>query len=121
MDDAQWLDEVSAQTLPFVARRLLAVPVDLISARGEPHGEGTFAGLPELTLEGRYDLDAFALPELPRDLTGPNRWTDSGPRSWDPRPTSSSGPSSGGSGRFRRRCHDCRWSPQPDRSATRWC
>ncbi|MGX1267906.1 ATP-binding protein [Streptomyces phaeoluteigriseus] len=61
VDDAQWLDEVSAQTLAFVARRLLAEPVGLVLASREPVGQGRFAGLPELSLEGLDDSDARAL------------------------------------------------------------
>ena len=48
IDDAQWLDEVSVQTLGFVARRLLAEPVALVFAvrqRG-----ATLPGLPELAI-----------------------------------------------------------------------
>jgi DNA-binding CsgD family transcriptional regulator len=59
IDDAQWLDRVSAQVLGFVARRLLAEPVALVVAAREP-GEG-FSGLPELLVEGLRDGDAREL------------------------------------------------------------
>jgi hypothetical protein len=39
VDDAQWLDSASAQTLAFVARRLLAEPVAIVFAVREPGGE----------------------------------------------------------------------------------
>ena len=39
IDDAQWLDQASAQALGFVARRLLAEPVALVIATRQPgHG-----------------------------------------------------------------------------------
>ncbi|CRZ17669.1 helix-turn-helix transcriptional regulator [Mycolicibacterium neworleansense] len=61
IDDAQWLDQVSVQTLGFVARRLLAEPVVLVFAVRDNH-DGTAAdilpGLPELRLEGLSDSDA---------------------------------------------------------------
>ncbi len=50
VDDAEWLDRVSVQTIEFVARRLLAEPIlFLIAARDTPEC-GDFAGLPELRL-----------------------------------------------------------------------
>src|SRR6202012_515618 len=47
IDDAQWLDQVSVQTLSFVARRLLAEPVALVFAARDG-GAQALAGLPEL-------------------------------------------------------------------------
>jgi DNA-binding CsgD family transcriptional regulator/tetratricopeptide (TPR) repeat protein len=97
VDDAQWLDRVSAQTLAFVARRLLAERVGLVFARRGSADAHMFEGLPELPIEGlaadeaRLLLDAaipgpldervkarilgeaggnpLALIELPRGLT----------------------------------------------------
>ena len=40
VDDAQWLDEVSVQTLGFVARRFLAEPVALVVAARERGARG---------------------------------------------------------------------------------
>jgi DNA-binding CsgD family transcriptional regulator len=59
VDDAQWLDEASALTLGFVARRLGADSLALLFAAREP-GEA-LRGLPELTVEGLGNLDARAL------------------------------------------------------------
>ena len=59
VDDAQWLDLVSAQVLGFVARRLLADPVALLVATREP-GQA-FRGLPELLIEGLRLDDAREL------------------------------------------------------------
>jgi len=62
VDDAQWLDQVSAQTLAFVARRMLAEPVALVFAARD-RGAEALAGLPELVIGGLSDADA-------RDLLG---------------------------------------------------
>jgi DNA-binding CsgD family transcriptional regulator len=97
VDDAQWLDRVSAQTLAFVARRLLAERVGLVFGLRESSDAHVLEGLPELVIEGlpadeaRLLLDAaipgpldervkarilgeaggnpLALRELPRGLT----------------------------------------------------
>jgi DNA-binding CsgD family transcriptional regulator len=61
VDDAQWLDQASARTLAFVARRLMAESVALVFAVREPADAPTFAGLPELTVEGLNDDDARGL------------------------------------------------------------
>jgi DNA-binding CsgD family transcriptional regulator len=62
VDDAQWLDQVSVQTLAFVARRLLAEPVALVFAARD-RGAEALAGLPELVISGLSDGDARALLE----------------------------------------------------------
>ena len=61
VDDAQWLDRVSAQTLAFVARRLLAERVALVFAVRTSAGDDQLAGLPELAVSGLRDDDARAL------------------------------------------------------------
>ncbi|MFI7065192.1 ATP-binding protein [Kribbella sp. NPDC050124] len=68
VDDAQWLDRVSAQVLAFVARRLAAEALVLIFAvrHGEEH---ELDGLPELEVHGLGDADARAL--LDSVLPGP--------------------------------------------------
>ncbi|MDH6194896.1 DNA-binding CsgD family transcriptional regulator [Mycobacterium frederiksbergense] len=59
VDDAQWLDQVSVQTLGFVARRLLAEPVGVVFAvRDRPE---VLAGLPEMEVNGLSDTDAREL------------------------------------------------------------
>jgi predicted ATPase len=47
VDDAQWLDQASAETLAFVSRRLPAEPIAVLFATREPV-EAPLAGLPEL-------------------------------------------------------------------------
>jgi DNA-binding CsgD family transcriptional regulator len=61
VDDAQWLDRVSAQMLAFVARRLLAERVALVFAVREPCDEHELAGLSEQVVAGLGDRDARAL------------------------------------------------------------
>ena len=61
VDDAQWLDQSSAQALEFVARRLMAEPIALVFAVREPSAENTLIGLPELVLQGLDDVDARLL------------------------------------------------------------
>ena len=68
VDDAQWLDQASARTLAFVARRLMAESVALVFAVRDPADEQTFPGLPELIVEGLNDDDARGL--LGSALTG---------------------------------------------------
>ena len=59
IDDAQWLDQASALTLAFVARRLLAEPVGIVFAAREPGEE--LQHVPELEVHGLSDRDARAL------------------------------------------------------------
>lgn len=63
VDDAQWLDQVSAQVLAFVARRLNAERIALVFAvRDDAGGESAvFAGLPDLRVEALADADARTL------------------------------------------------------------
>ncbi len=67
VDDAQWLDQASAQVLAFVARRLGAESLGLVFAASAPTRE--LAGLPELLVAGLRDQDAQLL--LDRTLAGP--------------------------------------------------
>jgi DNA-binding CsgD family transcriptional regulator len=59
VDDAQWLDQASALTLAFVARRLLAEPVAIVFAARKPGM--ALEHLPELEVHGVRDRDARAL------------------------------------------------------------
>ena len=61
VDDAQWLDRVSAQTVAFVARRLLAERIALVIAIREPAPGIEFDGLPALQVDGLSAVDAGAL------------------------------------------------------------
>src|SRR4051795_12096114 len=63
VDDAQWLDRVSAQTLAFVARRLLAERVGLVFALRESGEQHAFEGLPELVVDDLPAGDARLLLE----------------------------------------------------------
>jgi DNA-binding CsgD family transcriptional regulator len=69
IDDAQWLDRVSVQTLAFVARRLLAERVGLVFALRESGDEHELEGLPELVIEGLVAEDARRL--LDAAIPGP--------------------------------------------------
>jgi hypothetical protein len=70
IDDAQWLDQVSVQTLAFVARRLMAEPVALVFAVRDGGPADVLAGLPELVVDGLSDgaarelLDSVLLGRL---------------------------------------------------------
>jgi DNA-binding CsgD family transcriptional regulator len=59
VDDAQWLDQASALTLAFVARRLLAEPVAIVFAAREPGEE--LQHLPQLEVQGLSDEDGRTL------------------------------------------------------------
>jgi DNA-binding CsgD family transcriptional regulator len=60
IDDVQWLDEVSVQTLGFVARRLLAEPVAVVFALRDG-GATVLPGLPEMPIGGLSDSGAREL------------------------------------------------------------
>jgi DNA-binding CsgD family transcriptional regulator len=62
VDDAQWLDNVSAEVLAFVARRVFADRIAVVFAVREPAGKRLpLDGLTELHLTGLPDEDARAL------------------------------------------------------------
>ncbi|HEY2522204.1 MAG TPA: AAA family ATPase [Streptosporangiaceae bacterium] len=67
VDDEQWLDQASEQTLGFVARRLGADPVGLVLSARQLRPE--LAGHPELVIEGLREDHARTL--LDRALPGP--------------------------------------------------
>src|SRR5580693_878516 len=73
VDDAQWLDQASAQVLGFVGRRLLAEPIALVFAVRTPTpadpSADPLAGLPELRLSGLDEQSAQAL--LATVISGP--------------------------------------------------
>ncbi|MFD8744173.1 AAA family ATPase [Streptomyces sp. NPDC059616] len=69
VDDVQWLDRVSAQTVEFVARRLLAESVLLVLAVRESGSREVLADLPELAVRGLNEDDSRRL--LDSVVTGP--------------------------------------------------
>ncbi|MGW5665450.1 ATP-binding protein [Streptomyces sp. NPDC003758] len=69
VDDAQWLDRVSAQILEFVARRLLAESVLLVLAVRESGAREFLADLPELAVRGLNERESGRL--LDSVVTGP--------------------------------------------------
>jgi DNA-binding CsgD family transcriptional regulator len=69
VDDAQWLDQASAQILGFVARRLFAERVLIVCAARRGAGDDVLVGLPELSIDGLVDSDARAL--LLENVHGP--------------------------------------------------
>lgn len=63
VEDAQWLDQASAQVLTFVARRLGADRIAVVFALRDPTDRDvrSFVGLPELWLDGLGQADSRAL------------------------------------------------------------
>src|SRR6266851_2440005 len=61
VDDAQWLDQASAQALAFTARRLDAESVAMLFSTRNSGPRDDLARLPELVLTGLPDADARAL------------------------------------------------------------
>ncbi|WP_328436689.1 LuxR family transcriptional regulator [Streptomyces sp. NBC_00444] len=69
VDDVQWLDRESAETLAFVGRRLYADSLGLLAAGRDGTGDhDVFGALPALRLEGLPDVEARAL--LTNGVTG---------------------------------------------------
>ncbi|WP_460652359.1 AAA family ATPase [Kribbella endophytica] len=61
VDDAQWLDQASAETLEFVGRRLVAEPLGLVFATRNIQEEPKLSGFAELPVRGLGSADAAAL------------------------------------------------------------
>jgi DNA-binding CsgD family transcriptional regulator len=69
VDDAQWLDEASAQALSFVAHRVSMEAVALVFGVRGSHRDSEWTGAPELVVEGLAKADAQAL--LGSAISGP--------------------------------------------------
>jgi DNA-binding CsgD family transcriptional regulator len=69
VDDAQWLDRSSIQTIGFVSRRLLAERIAVVIAARDSSVDAELAGLPEIRLEGLAPDDAGRL--FDSVVTGP--------------------------------------------------
>jgi DNA-binding CsgD family transcriptional regulator len=69
VDDAQWLDRSSLQTVGFVSRRLLADRIFIAIASRDTSEDEELAGLPELSLAGLGTEDAGIL--FDSVVTGP--------------------------------------------------
>ncbi|MGZ6638556.1 MAG: LuxR C-terminal-related transcriptional regulator, partial [Solirubrobacteraceae bacterium] len=61
VDDAQWLDQATAQILSFVARRLLAERLAIVCAARTGIGDNVLTGLPEMSINRLDNSDARAL------------------------------------------------------------
>ena len=61
VDDAQWLDQASAQALTFVGRRLFADRIGVVFGVREPVTAPEWRGFPELVVGGLADEHAGAL------------------------------------------------------------
>ena len=61
IDDAQWLDQASLQSLTFAARRLAAEAVVMVFAARMSEDEQTWAGVSQLLVGGLTRSDAVAL------------------------------------------------------------
>ncbi|WP_433374507.1 helix-turn-helix transcriptional regulator [Actinoplanes sp. CA-142083] len=69
IDDGQWLDQASVQTLTFASRRLVAERVGVFFAVRDPESTPAWRGPAELPVAGLADEDARAL----LDATVPGR------------------------------------------------
>src|SRR6266851_3750247 len=92
VDDAQWLDQTSAQVLAFVARRLDAESVALLFGTRDPAGEGWLAGPPTWC-----SMDCLI-------LTPGRCWPPRCPGGWMSESATGSSPSPAGT---RWRCWNC--------------
>jgi DNA-binding CsgD family transcriptional regulator len=75
VDDAQWLDQASVQTLTFVGRRLFADRIGLVFSLREPVTGPEWSGFPELAVGGLADEYAGSLLDsvVPGRLDAPVR------------------------------------------------